>query len=77
MTVMKEVEKNMAATSVPGPIAPFDDADIDAEELDGADDGGSGELYEHFRFTVDKGQQLLRIDKYLVTRLEKSSRNRI
>lgn len=35
------------------------------------------EVYEHFRFEVEKGQQLLRIDKYLVERMEKTSRNRI
>lgn len=35
------------------------------------------ELYEHFRFEADKGQQLLRIDKFLVARMEKTSRNRI
>lgn len=35
------------------------------------------ELYEHFRFVADKGQQLLRVDKFLVQRLEKSSRNRV
>ena len=35
-----------------------------------------GELFEHFRFVADKGQQLLRVDKFLVARLEKSSRNR-
>lgn len=35
------------------------------------------ELYEHFRFVADKGQQLIRVDKFLVSRLEKSSRNRI
>lgn len=35
------------------------------------------ELYEHFRFIADKGQQLLRIDKFLVERMEKTSRNRI
>lgn len=35
------------------------------------------ELYEHFHFIADKGQQLLRIDKFLVARMEKSSRNRI
>ena len=34
-------------------------------------------LYEHFRFVADKGQQLLRVDKFLVLRLEKSSRNRV
>lgn len=35
------------------------------------------ELYEHFRFVADKGQALLRVDKFLVLRLEKASRNRI
>lgn len=35
------------------------------------------ELYEHFRFVADKGQELLRVDKFLVLRLQKSSRNRI
>lgn len=37
----------------------------------------SQELYEHFRFVADKGQQLLRVDKFLVARLEGSSRNRV
>lgn len=35
------------------------------------------EMYEHFRFVADKGQQLLRVDKFLVDRLIKTSRNRI
>ena len=35
------------------------------------------ELYEHFRFVADKGQALLRVDKFLVARMEKTSRNRI
>lgn len=39
------------------------------------DDGR--ELYEHFRFEADQGQQLLRVDKFLVERMEKTSRNRI
>lgn len=39
------------------------------------DDGR--ELYEHFRFEADKGQQLLRVDKFLVDRMTKTSRNRI
>ena len=34
-------------------------------------------LYEHFRFVADKGQALLRVDKFLVDRLVKSSRNRV
>ncbi len=35
------------------------------------------ELYEHFRFVVDKKQALLRIDKYLMNHLENASRNKI
>ena len=35
------------------------------------------ELYEHHRIVVDKGQAPLRIDKFLMNRLEGVSRNRI
>ncbi len=35
------------------------------------------ELYEHFRFVADKGQQMIRVDKFLTDRLEKTSRNRV
>ncbi len=35
------------------------------------------ELYEHYRFNVDKGQGSMRIDKYLFNRLENTSRNKI
>ena len=35
------------------------------------------ELYEHHRIVVDKGQQVMRIDKYLVNRLENTSRTKI
>ena len=35
------------------------------------------EMYEHFRFVADKGQALIRVDKFLVDRMEKTSRNRI
>lgn len=42
------------------------------EELD-----NNQELFEHFRFEVDSGQGLLRIDKYLVDRMQNASRNKI
>lgn len=42
--------------------------DIDEEEQ---------QLYEHFRFVVDKGQEPLRVDKYMCDHLQHSSRNRI
>lgn len=35
------------------------------------------ELYEHFHFSIDKGQHLLRIDKYLAAHIEGISRSRI
>ena len=34
------------------------------------------ELFEHHRFVVDKGQSLLRIDKYVGARLENTSRTK-
>jgi 23S rRNA pseudouridine1911/1915/1917 synthase len=51
--------------------------DIDSiEELSLVEDS-EDELFEHFRFVADKGQNLLRVDKFLVTRIENASRNRI
>lgn len=44
------------------------------------DEGSLGEpdqMYEHFSLTVDKGQKMLRLDKFLVDRMEHCSRNRI
>ncbi len=35
------------------------------------------DLFEHFNFVVDKGQQLLRIDKYLLLKIANSSRSKI
>jgi len=35
------------------------------------------ELYEHYRYVVDPGQSLLRIDKYLASRIENVSRTRL
>lgn len=37
----------------------------------------SSDLFEHFRFVVDRGQGLLRIDKFLTSKIEGISRNRI
>ena len=37
----------------------------------------SGGMFEHYRFNVDKGQALLRIDKYITEKMEKTSRHRI
>lgn len=61
--------------------AEFDDSD--SEDGDGSqvkpvvvmDDGRT--LYEHFRFEADRGQQLIRVDKFLADRMTRTSRNRI
>ncbi|MDR0977077.1 MAG: RluA family pseudouridine synthase [Prevotellaceae bacterium] len=39
--------------------------------------GDEARLYEHFRITVDRGQEMLRVDKFLFDRLPGVSRNRI
>jgi 23S rRNA pseudouridine1911/1915/1917 synthase len=37
----------------------------------------SDDLYEHHRFVAEKGQQPLRVDKYLMNYIEKATRNKI
>jgi len=50
------------------------DKELDFELNENED---SNDLYEHHRIVVDKGQTPLRIDKFLVNRLNQVSRNRI
>ena len=54
----------------------IEDIDPIMEESGLAEDS-EDELFEHFRFVADKGQNPLRVDKFLVTRIENASRNRI
>jgi pseudouridine synthase, RluA family len=49
--------------------------EIEEDEIIEAGEGQ--ELFEHFRFVVDKGKAILRIDKYLVNCMSNTSRNRI
>ena len=49
-------------------LTPIDNPSVQEEE---------SELYEHHRIVVDKGQSMLRLDKYLQMRLEGVSRNKI
>ena len=51
------------------------DEDINLQDIDELE--GDPQLYEHFRFVVDSGQEPLRIDKYMLEKLQHSSRNRI
>ena len=47
------------------------------EEDENAEQESGEELYEHYRILVDKGQQPLRIDKFLFNRINGASRNKI
>jgi 23S rRNA pseudouridine1911/1915/1917 synthase len=38
---------------------------------------GNDELYQRFTFTIDKGQEPLRIDKFLMNRIENATRNKL
>lgn len=48
------------------------------ENISAADEQeGSDELYERFVFTIDKGQEPYRIDKFLMNRIEGATRNKL
>ncbi|MFA6593054.1 MAG: RluA family pseudouridine synthase [Bacteroidales bacterium] len=54
---------------------PFDNIDNQEEDiLSSVDDAG---MFEHFRLNVDVGQTPMRIDKYMSSHLEDTSRHRI
>ncbi len=57
-------------------IDQIEDELLDQELNYGLEDAEQG-MFEHFRFNVDKGQTLLRIDKYITSRMEHTSRHRI
>ncbi len=47
--------------------------DLESQEFSDSND----ELYERFNLTVDKGQEPLRIDKFLISRIERGTRNKL
>lgn len=49
---------------------PHEEKELETQE-------GSEELYERFSFRTDKGQEPLRIDKYLMNRIEGATRNKL
>lgn len=54
----------------------LEELEDDLDELEETPATGT-EMFEHHRFTVDKGQTMVRIDKYLVNTMPDISRNRI
>lgn len=51
--------------------------DFNCEYDDALDSVEEQELFEHFHFDVDKGQAMIRIDKFLTSKIQNVSRNRI
>ena len=47
------------------------------KDFDDADELEDGGMFEHFRFTADPGQSMIRVDKFLSGRIDKASRSRI
>ena len=57
-------------------IADEDDEDELSENSDDSEDTEEPS-FEHYRFISDKGQMQLRVDKFIVSRMEKTSRHRV
>lgn len=51
------------------------DPDVTGDEVAYSDE--EQEMFEHFRFEIDRGQAPMRVDKYLATHMEYTSRHRI
>ncbi|MCX6297247.1 MAG: RluA family pseudouridine synthase [Bacteroidetes bacterium] len=47
------------------------------EGIDVVEDNDDQELFEHLRVVVDKGQSLLRIDKFLISKTQNATRSKI
>ncbi len=67
---MREEDNNFDELDDPDEIIDDGLTDDNTEEEDGS-------VYEHYRFIADAGQNLLRVDKFLVNRIENASRSKI
>ena len=48
----------------------------EADDLELQDEEQGG-LFEHHRIVVDKGQEMIRIDKFIVNRIQNATRNKV
>ena len=49
----------------------------DIDELDELDEEGNPSMYEHYSFKAGKGQEPLRVDKFLMNFVENATRNKV
>lgn len=66
-----------APSSLPDRTDDLLDDLLDEDSLMPAPSAAADERYEHYRAVADKGQQLLRVDKFLINLMPDTSRNRI
>lgn len=69
---IEELECNLGGCNLNSRVNDMADCVGDVDATDEGED-----LFEHFALTVDKGQAMVRIDKFLANRMERTSRNRI
>ena len=76
---IEDFDSEVAADDVPcdSNDAPYGCDDVMERLDDELDEDESHQLYEHFRFEADPGQQPMRVDKFMCEKLQHSSRNRI
>ena len=71
--MLQDIQERVEA-EMETPLQPFGLADDDELEME---EGGGATLYEHYRVVADKGQQPVRIDKFLIDHMPDTSRNRL
>ena len=76
---IEDFDSEVAADDVPcdSNDAPYGCDDVMERLDDELDEDENHQLYEHFRFEADPGQQPMRVDKFMCEKLQHSSRNRI
>ncbi|MCK9305375.1 MAG: S4 domain-containing protein, partial [Bacteroidales bacterium] len=51
--------------------------ELESDFIPESDEDNEGGMFEHFRFVADRGQSLLRVDKFITARIENTSRHRV
>ena len=72
-----QIQKQEPKPDQSADTAPEQEPDTAPEPETGLEPETETELYEHYRYVVDPGQSMLRIDKYLSARIENVSRTRV
>jgi len=75
MTVCFSISKaNLPTKLQPLPLLTMTD---DLKDIESENTESNDELFERFAITIDKGQDALRIDKFLMQRIENATRNKL